>query len=87
MARWRRLERLAVTGQGEIYRVKKTSTGELAIMKKLLKSPQLADSDAEIRRFRREVRSQKAMEHPGIMPILGWSFDDDPPWYVCPRPR
>lgn len=85
MAGWRRLERLAVTGQGEIYRVENTSTGELAIMKRLLKSPQLADSDAEMRRFRREVRSQNAMEHPGIMPILGWNFANDPPWYVMPE--
>jgi hypothetical protein len=63
MAKWRRMDRLAVTGQGEIYRVKNVETGEFAIMKRLLKAPQLDDSDAEMRRFRREVRSQIPWAH------------------------
>jgi serine/threonine protein kinase len=85
MAKWRRMDRLAVTGQGEIYRVKNVETGEFAIMKRLLKAPQLDDSDAEMRRFRREVRSQHAMDHPGIMPIISWNFDVDPPFYLMPE--
>ncbi|WP_203568071.1 serine/threonine protein kinase [Aestuariimicrobium ganziense] len=85
MATWKKLARLKVTGQGEIYRVQNQETGELAIMKRLLKSPQLADSDGEMRRFRREVRSQNAMEHEGIMPILGWNFEADPPFYLMPE--
>lgn len=85
VVKWQRLDRLKFAGQGEIYRVKNKETGELAIMKRLLRAPQLADSDGEMRRFRREVRSQSAMDHEGIMPILGWRFNADPPFYVMPE--
>lgn len=54
VATWQRLERLTVTGQGEVYWVRNKESGQLAIMKRLVKARQL-DSGGEIRRFRREA--------------------------------
>lgn len=86
MTTWTRIERLAVSaGQAEVWLVKDRDTGDTAIMKRLFKTPAHSDGDRELRRFKREVRSQLALDHPGIMPILGFNFSSDPPWYIMPR--
>jgi serine/threonine protein kinase len=45
-----------------------------------------ADRIAELRRFEREVRTQRTLSegHRGIMPIMGENFDNDPPFYIMP---
>jgi hypothetical protein len=78
MARWTKVKRIAVAGQAEIYLVTNAETGEQAVMKRLLRTPQLADPDAELHRFPREIRCQSSMNHRGIMPIIGFSFSADP---------
>lgn len=85
MTTWRKIKRITVAGQAEIWLARATESGDEAVMKKLLPTAQLLDPDAELRRFAREVRCQSAMDHPGIMPILGHTFSATPPWYVMPR--
>jgi serine/threonine protein kinase len=85
MAKWKRIRKIASAGQAEIFLVENAATGERAVMKKLHAAPQLEDPGAELRRFQREVRSQRIMDHPGIMPILGANFETSPPWYVMPE--
>jgi serine/threonine protein kinase len=82
---WRRIRRITVAGQAEIWLARDADSGDEAVMKKLLPTAQLHDPDAELRRFAREVRCQSAMDNPGIMPILGHNFSDNPPWYVMPQ--
>lgn len=84
MAKWKRIEKITSAGQAEIFLVENSVTGERAVMKKLHAAPQLEDPSAELRRFQREVRSQRLMNHPGIMSILGSNFVASPPWYVMP---
>jgi serine/threonine protein kinase len=82
---WRKVSRITVAGQAEIWLVRDANSGEEAVMKILLPTAQLLDPDAELRRFEREVRCQSAMDHTGIMPILGYNFSANPPWYVMPQ--
>jgi tRNA A-37 threonylcarbamoyl transferase component Bud32 len=85
MTKWIRTKRVIVAGQAEIWLVCSEDDGKRAIMKKLLRSPQLENADAELRRFQREVRSQNTLDHPGIMPILGSNFSVEPPFYIMPE--
>lgn len=84
MTKWIRIRKITTAGQAEIYLVKNSENGRQAAMKKLLKAPQLDDPNAELRRFEREVRTQSAMDHAGIMPIIGYNFKVDPPFYLMP---
>jgi serine/threonine protein kinase len=43
----------------------------------------LADEEA-VKRFRREVRLQRGLEHPNILPIVGANLSVSPPWFVMP---
>ena len=84
MLSWRPVEALVPGGQAEIWLVEDTDTGERVIMKKLLRTPQLADPDVELRRFRREIRAQRSLSHPGIMPVLDIDDLDGTPVYFMP---
>jgi hypothetical protein len=49
--------------------------------------PQLVDPNDRSqlrRRFEREVRIQSAIAHPNIIPVLGASLADEPPWFTMP---
>lgn len=85
MTTWRKVERIKTTGQAEIWLATNTDTDEIYVMKRLLRTPQLDEPDRELKRFRREVRCQKELDHPNIMPIIGWNFKSDPPFYIMPR--
>jgi len=85
VARYRRTSKWTTAGQAEIWLARDQESGEEVVMKRLLPDRQLSDPAAELRRFHREVRSQGALEHPGIMPIISWNFSADPPWYTMPR--
>src|SRR5690242_14424337 len=43
----------------------------------------LYDEEA-VKRFRREVRLQRELEHPNILPIVGANLSATPPWFVMP---
>ncbi|MDI5982792.1 hypothetical protein QDK53_41805, partial [Amycolatopsis magusensis] len=78
------LERVTTAGQGEIWRVRDTSSQKYYIAKKLLLTGNLTTDVEHISRFKREVRTQGRLVHGGIMPVLGVNFDDRPPWYIMP---
>jgi hypothetical protein len=44
----------------------------------------LADDEEALERFRREVRIQRGLEHPHILPIVDANLAADPPWFVMP---
>lgn len=89
MSNWALQEKLASGGQAEIWLVQDVALGTEAVSKRLydVRSRLDADRAAELRRFQREVRTQDDLsrEHHGIMPIIGWNFDADPPFYIMPR--
>ncbi len=85
MTTWRKVRRITVAGQAEIWLVRDSDSGDEKVMKRLLPTAQLLDPGSELRRFSREVRCQSAMDHRGIMPILGHNFSANPPWYVMPK--
>ncbi|WP_367133268.1 serine/threonine protein kinase [Saccharothrix sp. HUAS TT1] len=82
---WQTTERLTTGGQAEIWLVTHSETSEQAVMKKLLRTPQLSDPDAELRRFEREIRMQSRLKHEGIMPVLAIGTHSGVPVYVMPK--
>lgn len=47
----------------------------------------LLDDEAAVKRFRREVRLQRGLQHPHIVPIIGANLSSTPPWFVMPIAR
>lgn len=81
MYSYSKVERIAVHGQGEVWKVQDTGASGLFAQKFLI----APDGDlGNVRRFHREVRTQSTLRHPGIMPIHAVDFETDPPWYVMP---
>jgi len=73
MARYKRLSRIGSGAQGEVYRARRLDDGQLVAIKFLRPS---ADQD-ERKRFRREVRMASSLDHPNILPVLGYHLEDD----------
>lgn len=85
MAKWKRTRLLETGGQAEIWITRNQTTGEVGVMKRLLLPSDPAAAEAVKARFRREVRSQSAMSHPNIMPIVAVGLENEPPFYVMPE--
>jgi serine/threonine protein kinase len=47
-------------------------------------APQHLDDEEVVRRFRREVRIQRGLTHPNILPIVAVNLATSPPWFVMP---
>jgi len=43
-----------------------------------------AEDEELVARFRREVRIQRGLEHPNVLPIIGANLSASPPWFVMP---
>jgi eukaryotic-like serine/threonine-protein kinase len=88
MPNWVRIKKLASGGQAEIWLVQDVPLGTEAVEKRLYPGRPGLDVDpaAELRRFQREVRTQRTLSqaHGGIMPIIDENFDADPPYYLMP---
>lgn len=80
MYSYRKVTRIAVQGQGEVWKVQREGASGMFAQKFLLQT----SSDDDVKRFHREVRTQSALMHPGIMPIFAVDFESVPPWYVMP---
>ncbi|WP_420098203.1 serine/threonine-protein kinase [Corynebacterium sp.] len=80
-AKYEKIEKIAEHGQGTVWKVQEKTNGTILAQKWLLETQQ---NDQTLKRFHREVRTQSALKHPGIMPILEFSFSSSPPWYVMP---
>ena len=85
MARFAKLERLCIAGQGELWLGRDKETDEEVVIKYLRSDPATSNPGAERYRFQREVRSQSLLRHDSIMPIFAEEFSDEPPWYVMPK--
>ena len=78
---------LARGGFGVVETVR-ASNGSLAARKRFDPLPPVgsdaAQRDLARKRFVREARTQSAIEHQNIMPIIDAGLDDDEPWYIMP---
>ncbi|GAA0366384.1 serine/threonine protein kinase [Actinoallomurus spadix] len=80
--RYRLAERIAVGGQGEVWRAEDTALGRPVALK-LLRG-EYADSAEFRQRFRLEARNAAALSHPGIAQVFDYSEGrgDEPPYLV-----
>jgi eukaryotic-like serine/threonine-protein kinase len=75
-------DRLGSGGYGEVFSATTREDGEEVAFKRLLAQHA---NDADIRRrFAREVRLQRRLSHPHIMPIYDADLEADLPWYTMP---
>lgn len=88
MPGYRKLARIAVGGQATIHRGVDVDTGREVALKYLTpegsKKSNPSALDKERIRFLREVREQSRLNHPNIMPVLGFSGRGQRPWYAMP---
>jgi serine/threonine-protein kinase len=61
-------------GMGVVYRATRTRDGETVAVKVL--RPELADDELYARRFDREGRVARGLDHPHLVPVLDTGFDD-----------
>ncbi|MEV5704545.1 serine/threonine-protein kinase [Actinoallomurus sp. NPDC052274] len=80
--RYRLVERVAVGGQGEVWRAEDTALGR-PVAVKLLRG-EYADSAEFRQRFRLEARNAAALSHPGIAQVFDYDEGrgDEPPYLV-----
>ncbi|MFD5833787.1 serine/threonine-protein kinase [Streptomyces collinus] len=88
MPGYRKLARIAVGGQATIHRGIDVDTGREVALKYLTpegsRKAKPTKLDKERIRFLREVREQSRLDHPNIMPVLGFSGRGQKPWYAMP---
>lgn len=75
-------EQVGSGGYGHVFAATEITTGENYAIKKL--KVERAGEPESRRRFEREVRFQRKIVHPNVMPILAMNFEVTPPWYVMP---
>lgn len=68
-------------GFGRIYAVTRREDGAAGVLKRPLQSA----SQADIERFRREVRIQAGLNHRHIVPIWAYDVDSENPSFIMPR--
>ncbi len=75
--RWETIDSVGEGGQSHVYRVKdlKGEILEPCILKRL-------KNLARIERFKQEIRAGQEIEHPNIAPILDYSLNTDPAYFV-----
>jgi hypothetical protein len=80
--RYRLVERIAVGGQGEVWRAEDTALGR-PVAVKLLRG-EYADSPEFRHRFRLEAQNAAALSHPGIAQVFDYDEgrDGEPPYLV-----
>ncbi|HBE68939.1 MAG TPA: hypothetical protein DDW52_12395 [Planctomycetaceae bacterium] len=81
MARYIDTKKLGSGGFGEVWLCKRDQGAEDFAKKKLLSS---VDEDG-VRRFQREVRLLKQLDHPNVVKVVGIHLQKAPFWYVMPR--
>ncbi|MEV7638466.1 serine/threonine-protein kinase [Streptomyces rubiginosohelvolus] len=90
MSRYKKLKKIASGGQAEVYRGKNVDTGAIVALKYLTSSFS-SGRDGEVEeveearaRFIREVKAQKSLRHPNIVPIYACAERAHKPWYAMP---
>lgn len=74
-------EIIGTGGFGKVLEAKRLEDGWLCAIKILLSS----NDEKDKKRFQREVRMQTQLRHRNVVPIIKYSPEDDPPWFVMPR--
>lgn len=69
-------------GMGYLYSAVNLETRELAVIKLL--PPRFLGNATLVERFRTEVQTMRALNHPGVMPVLDAATSDVPPWFAMP---
>ncbi len=82
MAHYRSLVKIGEGGFGAVYSAIRDDDG-LPFALKQLQREYVRNNEIR-RRFAREVRLQKAMNHPNILPIIEEYLSGDLPWFVMP---
>jgi serine/threonine protein kinase len=82
MAKYKFGTKIGSGGFGIVRKATRTEDGLPFASKHLL--DQYKDDEEVVARFRREVRLQKGLEHPNILPIVGSNLSASPPWFVMP---
>src|SRR5437762_1504885 len=70
-------------GFGVVSHATRTDDETTKLAVKHLAEAMLSDEEA-VKRFRREVRLQRDLEHPNILPVIGANLSATPPWFVMP---
>lgn len=82
MARVRFGAKIGTGGFGEVCHATRVDDEYGCAVKRL--RPEYASNEDFVRRFRREVRMQRGLDHPNILPILGANLSTNPPWFLMP---
>jgi serine/threonine protein kinase len=82
MAKYKFGRKIGSGGFGVVRHATRTDDGLPFAVKQLL--DQHKDDEEVVARFRREVRLQKSLKHPNVLPIVGWNLSASPPWFVMP---
>lgn len=75
-------ERIGSGGFGIVSHATRIDDNIPFAVKKLIE--RLVENEDAVRRFRREVRLQRSLEHPNVLPIVAANLAASPPWFVMP---
>ena len=78
MARYKRIESIGSGGFGTVFRARRRLDNLEVAMKVLDRTAYNVD----VARFEREVRSQRSLNHPNIVHIIGQNLKANSPWYA-----
>lgn len=78
--RFSALERLGSGGFGTVVRARDQSDGKVVALKLFAPGARSGTEDRALRRFERESRLLKKIDHPGIARVVDFSIADQPPW-------
>lgn len=82
MTKFRFGEKIGSGGFGVVSHAVRLDDGAPFAVKHL--ATDLVDDEQAVKRFRREVRLQRGLQHPNIVPIVGANLSSTPPWFVMP---
>ncbi len=82
MAHYSDKQKIGSGGFGEVWRSERTEDGEV-FAKKVLVDPEHLDP-SDIKRFEREVRLLRTLNHPRIVKVIASHVATEPYWFVMP---
>src|SRR5688572_20426850 len=83
MTKYKIIREIGRGGFGVVEEVESSKTGK-RLACKTLQYPNGASKADMKARFEREVKYQRTISHPNVVPITAVNLDDDPPWFVMP---
>lgn len=83
MANYDIIREIGRGGFGVVEEVENDETGERFACK-TLEYPNGASKADMKARFEREVKYQRTISHPNVVPIISANLSDDPPWFIMP---